>query len=112
MQLQTRFGAAGVIKGVGSGALAVADMLKRMRTELGGDAPPVGEPFPHARCAISQSGRSKAMQCEKIFTIEVEYAGVLTDTCWHLNICMVHIACDGLPVNLWFGCMAHDKHIE
>lgn len=42
MRLQARFGAFPVIKGVGGSALAVADMLKRMRAEVGVDAPLVG----------------------------------------------------------------------
>ena len=44
MRLQMRFGAFPVIKGVGPAATAVADLLKRMRLEVGSEAPPVGEP--------------------------------------------------------------------
>ena len=41
--LQARFGAFASIKGAGPAALAVADILQRMRQELGTDAPPVGD---------------------------------------------------------------------
>ena len=41
-QLQARFGAFPVIKGAGTSAAVVADLLKRMRREAGSDAPSVG----------------------------------------------------------------------
>ncbi|KAK9808509.1 hypothetical protein WJX73_003066 [Symbiochloris irregularis] len=41
-QLQARFGAFPVIKGMGTSAAVVADLLKRMRREAGSDAPSVG----------------------------------------------------------------------
>ena len=41
--LQARWGAFATIKGAGTAAAAVADIVQRMRRELGPDAPPVGD---------------------------------------------------------------------